>query len=550
MVLPNLATLVAIAVTYGVLFGCLRRPWTAGGLTLYALGFVLLASFVKQAYLGMAVTLADVHFFLLRPRENFKLFFNYPMLGLASIAVAVGAIACCLTGLRTERPVRILARPRTGGWLRVLVATVSIALGVGASLTASRDSHARATNGDSYAAFLTMYEQQHPRGIVGRLNLFFGNRSFDAVMPPNRRQVRFAMVDEPAGGRDVGAYPDMLLVLEESAFDPRLIRGCPVAQCDSAMFRTPSAAQRSLQGPLLVHSTGGGTWLSEFAIMSGLDWRVFGRGGGYAPVSLAPRLQRSLPLRLRMLGYRTIAIYPTDGNFLSATTAYEQYGFEEFYDARELGMPDDWGETRDAMIFDKTLSLLARHDDGRPMFVFVLTIRNHGPHGRHPEKIPESFREIGKTLSLPMADYLARMRDSSRDYERLASSWLQSPRPRVLGWFGDHQPEAAWDFTEQVSKLDADRVPKNANDAQLQYLTYYQLSANFGESERLLEPEALDISYLGAEMVAFAELPLDAGERAAREMAVRCNGQMFDCVNRELLDDYLSYRVHDLHALR
>jgi len=299
-----------------------------------------------------------------------------------------------------------------------------------------------------------------------------------------------------------------------------------------------------------VHTTGGGTWLAEFAVMSGLDWRAFGRGGAYAPVSLAPRLHASLPLHLRALGYRTVAVYPTDGNFLSAASAYDYYGFDEFYDARDLRMPSEWGDTRDAMVFAKALQLAQRADDPRPVFVFVLTIRNHGPHGAAPEKLAPAFRRAGQQTSFYLADYLARMRDSSHDFVQVAKQWLASPRPRVIAWFGDHQPEAAWDFTEHPELLHLDRAANNVSGPQLQYLTHYQFSANYGDRATLIARDALDLAYLSSELLVFSGLPLDAGGVAARQVAAACSGVMLDCADRALVSDYLSYRVHQLGEVR
>jgi phosphoglycerol transferase MdoB-like AlkP superfamily enzyme len=284
--------------------------------------------------------------------------------------------------------------------------------------------------------------------------------------------------------------------------------------------------------------------------MSGLDWRIFGRGGAYAPVSLAPRMHASLALQLRALGYRTVAVYPTDGNFLSAQSAYGYYGFDEFYAARDLHLPDDWQVTYDHVVFDKALQMAQRTDDPRPVFVFVLTIRNHGPHGQGKVPVPPAFRSIEQKKGAPLADYLARMRDSSADFTRLADQWLKATRPRVIAWFGDHQPEAAWDFTEHPELVIRDRVAPNASAKQLQYLTQYQFSANFGERETHVARDAMDIAYLGAQLVAFAELPLDSATSAAHEMAARCNGLLIDCVDRDLVNDYLNYRIYDLAAIR
>ena len=544
----SISTTVAIFASVALLFALTRRWRTSLAATLYLLMAVLISSLVKQAHLGVALTIADLNFFFLRPAENFKLFLNYPNLGIALIGLIAGFVACIWIGVRFERVSALMIRP-AGRWLRIGAACSAVALVVTSSFLAAESSYARASNGDSYNAFLAMYEMQNVKGSIERLNVFFKNRSMEADIPARRDQHRFSNQSTQTPVVE-NALPDIMLVLEESAFDPQLIAECPPALCDFALLQPLAAATRIQQGPLLVHTTGGGTWLAEFAVLAGFDWRVFGRGGAYAPVSLAPRLRHSLPKYLQTLGYRTVAVYPTDGNFLSATLAYEHYGFDEFYDRRILQLGDDWPAVHDRMVFDKTLELIGKTNDSRPVFVFVLTIRNHGPHGADEHELPSNYAPLAKQTDARLADFMARLRDSSQDYVALSAKWLSNPRPRVLAWFGDHQPEAAWDFTAEFQKLNARRVASNALSEHSQYLTYFQLAANFGAPARVISQQALDLSYLGAELLEFSGLPLDANAAAARQVAAACNGLLLDCADRELVADYLSYRIHDLQSVQ
>jgi hypothetical protein len=142
------------------------------------------------------------------------------------------------------------------------------------------------------------------------------------------------------------------------------------------------------------------------------------------------------------------------------------------------------------------------------------------------------------------------MRDSSTDFTQLAGQWLKSPRPRIIGWFGDHQPEAAWDFTQHPEHLQRERMATNVTDKQFQYLTQYQLSANFGDRNQRVSRDALDIAYLGEQLLFFAGLPLDNGASISREVAAACNGMMLSCADHALIGDYLSYRIYQLGAVR
>ena len=150
---------------------------------------------------------------------------------------------------------------------------------------------------------------------------------------------------------------------------------------------------------------------------------------------------------------------------------------------------------------------------------------------------------------MEFADYLSRMQDSSRDYVELAQHWLSSPRPRVIGWFGDHEPEPAWDFLTNVADLSPSRRAPEVTPGQLKYFTWYQLSSNRRPASPGLSRRVLDVAYLGDELLSFSRLPLDAAANAALSVAAQCKGLMLDCADRGLIDDYVSYRVHELKSI-
>ena len=557
--MPNATTLIAAGCTFGILAALTRRPFTALLLVFYLLGAVLVSSAVMQSFLGMPLTLADVQFFFRDPLDDLKLFRNYPALGLSFLGIIAGFLLLLIFGWRLERlrwPARSSAIMH-GARFTVAVALATV-LGIGYSAAPPLAHAGTADDRDAWSAFVAMRHLELADHWAERLNLFFENRDMLATIPPAHRQTRFPMSDQivsasratPAGAAADAGLPDVLMVLEESTFDPQLINKCRDPACISAMFRAPASALRTLQSPLLVHTTGGGTWLTEFAFLSGFDWRSFGRGGAYAPVSLAPRLRQSLPQYLRTLGYHTVVFSAVGADFLRARSAYRYYGFDEFYAAQDLQLADDWQAVRDSTLFDKALAILKQGHDQRPLFIFMLTIRNHGPHGETDGALPTRVRAVEKQLGRPLADYLARLEDSARDIEALRRSWLAAPRPRVLGWFGDHQPDFSKAFINTMADMNVTRLAPNVGAVHLRFLTYHQLSANFGVPGVTTAREALDVPFLGSELLSFAGLPLDAGAQAALSVAQRCHNLLLDCAERGLVDDFLSYRIHDLQAIR
>ena len=160
---------------------------------------------------------------------------------------------------------------------------------------------------------LQKFEITKERNPADLLEIFFTDASTRFSLPPRVSQQRF----HPSSQSTATSKPDIFVVLEESTFDPTLLAACAGAPaCEQPMFAHPKPGEES--GPLFVHTTAGGTWLSEFTFLTGFDWRIFGPAGAHAPVSLAHNMRAPLPRYLQALGYQTIAIYPVAGNFLNA----------------------------------------------------------------------------------------------------------------------------------------------------------------------------------------------------------------------------------------
>ncbi len=149
--------------------------------------------------------------------------------------------------------------------------------------------------------------------------------------PPTCREHSCTQDDKLAAPQE---HPDVVAILEESTFDPRMMPACTIPQCKRRLF-DPDGRTRA-HGPLTVHVWGGGTWTSEFALLTGLNHNTFGEAGLYAPYNLAPLTTTSLPRVLKAAGYRAIAIYPMNGEFINARNAYAFYGFDQSTTARAM----------------------------------------------------------------------------------------------------------------------------------------------------------------------------------------------------------------------
>jgi phosphoglycerol transferase MdoB-like AlkP superfamily enzyme len=347
--------------------------------------------------------------------------------------------------------------------------------------------------------------------------------------------------------------PDIIAVLEESTFDPRMLSLCKSKLCDARMFHAD--ANTIANGWLDVHTWGGGTWTSEFAFLTGLPHTLFGPAGIYAPFNLAPRIRYTLPRLLDADGYRTVGIYPTGADFMNGRDAYADYGFNAFYGGGQLGI--GW-ESTDIDVFkalEHVIAIERPKAHGKPLFVFVLTLYEHGPHMSPLKDNPAPYDKplfTGKLapddsvlddwLNLNLTNYLWRLSSSDAGMTQLEAYLRNAGRPALLLHFGDHQPS----FGGAINAM-AKSVPAAAGDPQ--YVTYYMLKG----FNLPIQPEnfpMIDIAYLGSLLLDAGDLPRDPFFTANTLLRDRCDGHNLDCKNAALRKSYRAWVFGKLDDLQ
>lgn len=506
-------------------------------------GVVVLSSRTKINYLGTPLTLADVNFFTRNVSENIVLFKSYPTLGVLIIGAAVIIAGGGFLVWKRERT--------RGAAARIASATALLSLAGCALLSDNAYNpaiprpaplHDNISTGNGFTQ-LQKFKATGEGSSADLLEIFATDASTEPTLPERIPSNRFKPT-QIAG--DTGSRPDIFAILEESTFDPRLLAACDNRpECSSPLFK-PSG-QNEQSGVLFVHNGAGGTWLSEFAFLTGFDWRSFGPAGAHAPTTLAQRVASPLPKHLQKLGYQTIAFYPVAGNFLNARSAYQSYGFEHFIATDDLDIKTDWKHTADSELFDKALDRIEKIRDGRPVFIFLLTIRNHGPHAEQIADLDQPAPAAMRDLPPPLIDYLLRLKESASALQALRQRWLNTPRPRVLAWFGDHQPLFAVQSKTSAQYIQSLFPQQRPSSEHLHNLTWYSLSSNSPPPPEAAQSNSpLDLAYLHAELLVFSGLPPQASTAATREIQTLCPMGIILCTDGRAVKEYLSFRIWDL----
>ncbi len=495
-------------------------------------GLIEAAGRFKFLYLNTPLLAPDLEYFV--NRETLELFTHYPPLLASGLAALLLVPLLLIVSWRSDAPTFLLAHARpVRGIARVLGLTASIALLL-ACLNAG-------------GPFRTLFNK--PMWVA------INDRSFitDFVTSFNDTVIEWpeipADVDRSISwklNRPLQAPPtppDVVAVLEESTFDPRLLKPCTLPLCTLRMFE-PDSRTRA-HGPLGVHTFGGGTWTSEFSLLTGLAHNLFGNAGLYAPYNLAPRVVHTLPKAFQQAGYRAIAVYPMTGDFLNARNAYDYYGFDAFYDGTDYGL--GW-ESHDADLLEVFKRILAdekRVHPDQPLFVFLLTLHQHGPHMKPLAELAPPFnqplfpnrfkpKKLDDWLNLNLGNYLERAHESDAMMSDLEALLLDRPQPTVLMHFGDHQPS----FDGAINLIPK-ALPKGAGP-NAHWVTYFMLKTNFPVRRRFDYP-ILDIAFLGSLLLDVAGVPKDPFYQANTLLRERCKGRYLDCKDKRTVTSYHDY---------
>src|ERR1019366_1976714 len=221
-------------------------------------------------------------------------------------------------------------------------------------------------------------------------------------------------------------YPDIIVIQHESIFDPRVF-GLPVEPIVEA-FLSPKNGR---YGSLNVDIFGGGSWQSEFSLLTGLSSASFGSNAYFLFKRGVGRFHHSLPHWLTALGYKTTLISSCRRNFLDYDAFYRSIGIGERIFADDFPLPFDVSQFEttnsgalflDAVIEAHTKSIAG---DAAPRVLYALTNFNHGPHNRRLTPPGQFERERGfAAASFPdpcYVEYYARLVETAVTWSRLKS---------------------------------------------------------------------------------------------------------------------------------
>ena len=244
--------------------------------------------------------------------------------------------------------------------------------------------------------------------------------------------------------------PNIIVIMDESFADFRLL-GDSFHTKEDVMPFYDGLTENVIKGYALSSVFGGGTANSEYEFLTGNTMGYMSEGATVYQLYLND-YSFSMASNLKKCGYKCIATHPFDRKGWSRTKAWPYLGFESITFMEEYPQKDlirDYISDQEA--FEYIADLFEKKEDDRPLFIFSVTMQNHGGYnytgsGRTPVIELENYKQ-----DYPDAkQYLGLIHETDKALQWLIDYFRGSDEDTVICFFGDHLPNLNQDFYREI----------------------------------------------------------------------------------------------------
>lgn len=381
------------------------------------------------------------------------------------------------------------------------------------------------------------FNQTRGYQIMGTPLSFFMNIKYQDISEPdgyNANEIEdivYSVLDENTTEtdrtdlNDVESQPNIIIIMNETLSDLSVLGEVKTNKDYMPFLR--ALTENTVKGNLYVPVLGGTTSNTEFEFLTGISTAFLPAGSN--PYALyINRSLNSLPANLTTQGYTTTAFHPYYKDNWNRINVYDHLGFENY-----LGIEDILDEAvvdlmksgtdmstltqkieelypgediltrfyvNDSYDYKKVIEMYENKDEGTPLFLFNVTMQNHGGYADTYKNFNEEIYLVDDNGE-PIRDYpetnqyLSLIYETDNATKDLVSYFSNQEEPTIICIFGDHQPKIENEFiartfgTESIYNLTLEQT-------QSRYCTPFYIWANYDIEEK--EIDKLSVNYLSS----------------------------------------------------
>ncbi len=313
----------------------------------------------------------------------------------------------------------------------------------------------------------------------------------------------YAIVDDEISEK----RPNVIVIMSEAFWDINNLEGI-VEASENPMDKYWELVENAVTGQVAVNIYGGGTNISEFEFLTGINSRYLDKSNCYG--ELYSHKQESLVSYMEQLGYYTMAFHPYDREFWDREIGYANMGFEQFYSDIDFVNR----EMCHGYISDKSLTqeIIERFEERKliepqqPVFTFAVSVQNHVSDMINFDEVSRKLGCTGITTTIIdkeldeetiecVEEYYNGMRESIEALGELMTYFSDYEEDTVIVFFGDHAPG----FVKQICDTQGREANMNI------YRTPYMIWTNYANDYESYGD--FNMSYLSSVLLDYLKFP-------------------------------------------
>lgn len=306
--------------------------------------------------------------------------------------------------------------------------------------------------------------------------------------------------------------PNIIAIMNESFADLRVL-GEYSTNIEVLPF-LDSLQENTIKGTLYSSVYGGNTANSEYEFLTGCSIAYFSER--VVPYQLFMNEERpSLISQMKDMGYQTVFMHPYRSYSWNRPSVYSALGVDEMiYEEDMEHLEYIRAYASDASQYEYVKKYL-ESDRDKPLFLFDVTVQNHGGYTGEISELPEKVTITGHEGEYTETEnYLTLVHESDRALEELLTYLKNYEEPTVVVFYGDHQPAIETGFIEMA--MNKSESAFTLEDRQKMYQVPFFIWSNYDMEEETIEK--ISINYLSTLLCERLDLPMTGMQKYLRKM--------------------------------
>ncbi|MDD3402923.1 MAG: LTA synthase family protein [Hespellia sp.] len=307
--------------------------------------------------------------------------------------------------------------------------------------------------------------------------------------------------------------PNIIMIMDE-AFSDLAVNGDLETNQDYMPF-IHNMEDNTIKGYLHLSICGAPTANTEFEVLTRSSM-------AFLPVGSIPYNQyvtSKIPSLASVLAnsedeYQTFAYHSYSCTGYNRPKAYDFLGFDDSLFVEEEDM-DAYeavrGYVSDASDFKKLEEIYEEKKDGNPLFLFNVTMQNHGGYMTYFDQGEDAIEVTNFDADYQLENYLTLIKKSDNAVKELVTYFQKEEEPTMIIFFGDHQPKLADEILEPfMADSGSDEAAADGSSRYTNVSSRYEVPFFIWTNYDIKEQQNVDISanYLSSYVLEHAGIPL------------------------------------------